>query len=560
MGRVLSIIKSLMNKKLHVLAYIFIIVGYALPLIYLLAFRFVEEFTLPTAIYAVSTVKAGRLLSQEEIHCKHFWGITMNVEANYPFPSLFISILYVITSIPIEQIPFFPLNCISSIIYLVLARRILGKDNIDILFSSLYFSFISFSLFNIGYFGRASSGSSIFITYFLFTLIVLFQKKLIHKTCYSEYILLILFTLTIGLTYYISTASIIITTLALLIFARFFNLFLRKSMPTLGLAIPIFAIFLFIRNPFIAAFLHNRPIIQEIIQFIITAATFEPTQKRIQQSVFPPISYDLLTYILKEIAFLVRLISILAVFISIFLFWPRKERHVRIIWLFSLVILFFSVGEAISYRSLSPRFLTNYGLILVFYILKKYMYVNDSEKINVRPNTLRMKKSIGRNLIILLITVAITLSCYGLIRNTWYYTYDPFIWYKVHAPSEFIRIFSSREYIMITGDVNVVAQVYYHTFVDGKTHVATEPLFQDLSTLYQVVLKGDFKDFASNMDRRNINYMLLIKTSKPIHASASWTDIQTIPLNDVVQILQVNSNIVYNNGNSVLMNFKWLYL
>lgn len=74
-GRVLSMIKLLTNKKLHVLAYIFIIVGYALPLIYLLAFRFVEEFTLPTAIYAVSTVKAGRLLFQEEIHRKHFWKV-----------------------------------------------------------------------------------------------------------------------------------------------------------------------------------------------------------------------------------------------------------------------------------------------------------------------------------------------------------------------------------------------------------------------------------------------------------------------------------------------------
>jgi hypothetical protein len=535
--------------------YAVLAIGFVISLSYLWLFRFLEEYCLPTAIYSVEIIKNGKLLDEASIQSiyRGFWAHAINVELSFPLPSLFVSLFSLITNISLEFIPYIPINILGSIIYFILARRILcekGYDSYCLFLSVAYYIFSSFSIIGIGYFGRASTGYSVFLPFFLFSYLTMLRKSIVKEDYRSWIMLSILFTLAIGLTYYISLSSIMMSTIATIILFKLITFFTGNKVKYPGFAISITAIALFIYNPFIMAYIHNRPIVYEIINFVTRMLTFESMYFRVQQSVNLPAYYDPLSYMLKQLIFIIRIISILAVPIAIIIYKPKKkQRQFNTIWLFSVIVLLLSISESICYRGFSPRFLTTYGLLVLLYMIRNCIHFLSNK--NLIETT---SKSLFRRLFSLSIILIFLLSSYGLIRINFYYGHDPLIWYKVHPVSKVISIFSSETLITITGDLSVITQIQYIASLNNgveKTNIATEILAQDLLTLHQAISTGHAEVFIKNMHKRNISYLLLVNSERPVKASGEWTDVAVIPIDQSMQALPI-ADIVYYDGISLL--------
>lgn len=542
--------------RLHIKHFVYVVLAitFVISLSYLWFFRFLEEYCLPTAIYSVETVKNCRLLYEASIQSiyRGFWPHPISIESSFPLPSLFVALFWFVTNVPLELIPYIPINILGSIIYFILAKKILCEkdgDSYCLFLSVVYYTFSSFSILGIGYFGRASTGYSVLLPFFLFSYLTMLNKSIVKEDYRSWIILSILFTLAIGLTYYISLSSLIMSTVVTIILFKLFTFFTVNKVKYSGFVISITAIALFIYNPFIMAYINNRPIVYEIINFITRMLTFESIHFRVQQSVNLPVYYDPLSYMLKQLIFIIRIISIIAIPTVIIIYRPKKtQRQFNTIWVFSVIVLLLSISESISYRGFSPRFLTTYGSLVLLYMIR------DCTRLLSDKNLIETtSKSLFKKLFSLSIILIFLISSYGLIRINFYYGYDPLIWYKVHPISNFISNFSPEIPITITGDLNAITQVQYIASLNNgveRINIATEILAQDLSTLHQAISTGHAEVFIKNMHRRNINYLLLVNSESPVKASGEWTDVAVIPINRAIQTLP--ADIVYYDGNSLL--------
>jgi len=549
--------------EFEVLACLIVVITFIMSLAFPLILKYVGAYAAPTAVYANRVLSRGMLLSSwDVIKPPHsYWKGAIEYEVQYPAPSLLLSILMLISNIPLEYAMFVPIAGIANIIYFVLAKHILtSHKNIKsygLLFAALYYAFVTSNYIGSTYAGRASLGITLF-TYFLFCC-----SKFLHVDATKRsrvcVIVLVLLALVSGYTYYTTSASIITIMLPMITLTAWPGIHIslkRKRILYSGLSVMILTVFLFINNPIITRIvgtMNGRSYIANIIQYLgymlgkigikIPGLNTQATVWDIEL-----IQVDLISCLGERIVFAIQYSSIVAVIIGLLMYEPRNRHRsfYDIIWLFCLSILLSSFGE-LGYFAVGPkpplRLLMMYGPIVTLFILGDFI----SKYINFK----RRKEQV---IALLLIILAMSLGCWGSLRYAWrygWYSGKPFAYHEVHSLSEFLSTYSESENpVTLTGDAYYTANILFITSLHDKVNaVIPEPLGRDAISLYECLVTKKKQDFFARMDIRNIKYLLLVDNTRPIHGD-SWGYVVDLPKASTLDITLFT--LIYSDGRSLL--------
>lgn len=550
-------------SKIDFFAYLVVIIVFITSLSFPLIFKYVGPYSAATAVYANQVLKSGGLPSDEFISepPHKYWKSAIKTEVDYPAPSLILSIFILITNIPKDYAMFIPISGVANIIYFVLGKKILCSDwkrnRYGLLFSAFYYAFVTFSNIHATYVGRAVSGLTLF-TYFLFCYILFLHEYATNRSHRSWLMMLLLLTLAIGYTYYTTTLAIIaITSLAIaVLIVAYVRASIRKLFLYAGISITIPAIFICIYNPFVTALASAKSLtslIDNFIQYIQYVLRIEAQQSEAWQLYVGFIEADFLSVLGKRIVSVIGYVSIIALVVSLFVYKPRDKpaRSHMTMWFFSVIILLSSLSE-ITYLIVIPtaplRLLTMYGPIAMLFLGGDFIS---------RSNKFWRSRHTHREIIAFLIILIIALGCWGSLRWAWYYgmySAKPLAYDEVYPLSVFLCIHSSGETpITIAGDAYYMANVFFIVSLYNKVNnVAPEPLERDAITLYESLLTGRMENISIKMRWRGIDYLLLVKTTRPLYGDG-WGYTVTLP-NDY--ILYTNTNLIYSNRYSRLFRIR----
>ena len=545
------------NPLLRFVAYAIVLITLFISLIFPLVIRFVGIFAIPTATCAIQTADSNGLLSNPIPESHRYWQGVTKLEVDFPFPSILLSIFISITGISNEWLIFIPITGLANIACFVLAKRVLcGQNSLKgygLLLSALFYAFTTFNSLSTNYVGRATLGVT-FLTYFLLCYILFLYNHLSgHRECTRAwFVMLSLFTLATGYTYYTSTLAIVAITSLTIVVLSIIALLSEKPIHPLGLTLTVIAMCLLIWNPFINTMegkLDLNSFITNIVQYMTSMLGIEAGQSGSMPLQWKLIDIDFPTRVIGGwLIDAIKLSSIVAVVLALFRYSPKKFKTEtpKIVWLFSLVVLLSGLSE-LTYLFLVPlgaiRFLSTYGLIVLFFGLNNFIEKRDRSK----------HGNFWKKALLLLLVIIVSLGCLGSLRAAWDYSpVKPFAYYDVKPLTDFLVSYSSCENpVTITGDIDYIGNIFFITFSQGNfSSIIPEPLGKDALTLSTSLLASEIGNnstpFIVSMNSRNIRYLLIINGTK-----STWGDPWSygVTLRNTY-LLKTLFSLVYNDGRS----------
>ncbi len=517
-------------------------------------FTYLGAYAAPPSVYAQNILANGHIASANFISSSHhYWASAIQSEIDYPLPALLLSEITLITGIPTEFMIFLPIVALASIIYFVLAAKILDRGNksgLSFFFASIFFLFMVFTNLQVTTIERATLG----VTLFAFIILCYYEfirSFLSGKPRFSWFILLAILTVSLGYCYYTAILGILVLTLTMGLIVFSAVLLFKRQYTFPALAITVLSSFMFLLNPFLKTVTANvtiSTILSNAFTFIKSSLHIE-SQENSSWLLFYGYKYiDPLTARLNELLFAVRVISIISIFICLIIFLPKLQRHTRPsdqhaegsfpvngIWLFSLIILLASIGEIayLALGSLNPfRWIMTYGVLALLYLI---LYAID-KKSNTASNGLLGKRwrlptaaslkfsKKGLNWVKILAFAAVAvvlLASFGGLANGWLYgsaSAKPYEYQQVIAASEFLLANCPIDgFITITGDADYTSTIFNQAALANKTsNLVPEPLSVDAVTLYQADTSGNTTRFFCDMNLRNIHYLLTVDKGTPL--------------------------------------------
>lgn len=536
--------------KFNIIIFLIFTVSFVFFLSVPLYFQYMGVYASPTTVYSQQIINSGKLVNSSFLSPMDTHGISdVNLESEYPLPSIILAMFAVITGIPQSYLMFIPISGFAGIIYFVLARRILSEQKnaglYALLFALIYFIYTMVDRIHATYAGRATFGVVMLAFFFFcFSLFLykgqknnLYQSPLIICSC--------IFAVVAGYTYYSSTLAIVAITLIVF----FINLkFLKgKLISFAGLSIALISIFLFVQNmSALVNSLNLNLFADNLIGYVRIRLTSGTSQLTMYYSGL--VNIDSLTQRLMSFSSYVIFGSMIAIIISLIKYRPKVGEPYKLIWIFSLMTLIAGASELV-YVSVTPmfptRFFVIFGLIILFYIIIDYTK-------NTALKTHRLKIIIKKLFVILIIAIVIFASV-GILRYGWIYGKGgakPFAYSEIQPLSEFVSVHSSNQTpVAVTGDAYYIANMFCIISSHGDTkNVISRPLGQDTISLYYSSFNDSNKDFLMDINKKGINYILIVQNDRPLWGD-DWG--YTVPPPNM-SFFYKDFTIVYNNGLSQL--------
>jgi len=547
---------------LKLLGLIIVSLTYSLAILLPLVVKYVGTYSAPTAVYALHIINTGYASEAGVSELQRYWRSAVNVEEDFPIPSLLLSVFMAITGLPREYAMFIPLTGVASIIYFVLAYRVFrtlkNAKTLGVLLAALFYAFVTFENIKTNYVGRATLGE-IFLPFFLFSVLMLLTERHDRAARHSWFIMLILFATVTSYTYYTTTLTIVVLMFLLVVISHSIHPSYRSNFNGPWLVTGILSLLLFIRNPFFFSFGKKASLgafIGNFADYIKFMFGFESNESSVAALYYGAVPIDATTSILKWIDFAARLASMLAVLLVLYAFRPRRNNPVpSIAWSFSLVI-FFSAPAEFAYLLIGPffpfRHLIKYGSLLLSFIALYLLNANQPDMASSTTYSrcnFRFKFSLSK-LGGIFLTMMILLSCIGFLRNSWYYGISkPFGYYEIKPVSKFLFVYRTTP-TTITGDAYYLACIFFETALCNKTGViAPEPLGMDALLLYDALHTGEMQELFARLSVREIDYILLIRTTKPTFGD-EWG--YPVMIHNFGSIERSSLCLFYNNGDSEL--------
>jgi hypothetical protein len=548
------------NRLLQLLAYSIVIAALVISVAYPLVLQFTGPYAAPPAANANWIVTAGHVVDVNT-HLplpNAYWRSAISYENQYPVPSIILSILMLITSIPSQYAMFIPLAAIGNIIYFVLARYILknvtSNKSYVLLFSALYYLFFVAVNIQATTAGRAVFGLTLF-TFFIYLYLRFLNMPSASNfklAPYQSVVTLLLFSIVIGYTYYFSTVDIIGLMLLVAIgifFTR--NIFPRKH-SWLEFSILILLVFLFLGTETVSVtsqFTNPSAFFSNVVQYFgmlfdrfgIHISGVTPTLWNVDL-----ISYNSFISFWYRFATYIRYTSIISV-VACLLVYTRKNQlgnSKTILWLFSLFLVFATSGE-IAYLTSGPqgpeRLLLLYGPIVTISLI-------------ILIPTKRQALKWLKRLLIITMAVSLCFGIWGAFQYTWSYTQEsgrPFTYNNVYPVSQFILSASnSSTPFILTGDAYYTANLFFIASLYNRTvTVIPEPLENDSVSLNTALTTGNLEGFLVSMNQRQIKYLLLANDGRPLYGDA-WGYIVESP--NPAAITNLTLSRIYDDGQTKL--------
>jgi hypothetical protein len=541
------------------LAYLIAIIVFIVAIVFPLLFDIVNNFTASTAAYALQISRTGNL--PIPAFTRGFWQDSLGYEDQFWVPSLLLSIFMQVTGLPEITLILIPITGLATIIYFVLARRLLhtredGK-HIGLLFAALAYAYIICN--NMEYFVTVSRSSLgvVLLAYFMFSYIMYLRLggREQHEDKTAWLILVALFTFTIGYAYYSSLLAIFACTALILCLSLFAPAVKRARWGISGLPIAFLSLALLTFGPFIQAIqglipqLTPQAFVENTVLYVTALLKLDQgtQQYLLAAGAVNPSVFDRVTGIWIRTA--LELISSIAIVYAIIAYRPRRGQKLLVIWLFSLGTLFFGISE-LGYLFLSPtapvRFIAIFGIIVMFYIVNDKISQSEGfPNVGLPLVSTRAK----RRLVAVLLIVVVVTAAIGEVDFSWNNGIEkPFGYQQIEPVSSVLIAHSSpRSPIVLRGDAYYTGEVFYVAAVNNKLDsLIPEPLESDALLLYQSSITKNAGALVKDLRARNIGFLLIISEGTPTWADA-WGPSYAISSNSSLPF-----SLVYDDGSAYL--------
>jgi len=532
----------------------------AISIIFPVVFEYETTYAAPTAAYAVQSERTGCLFTNTVSEPGGYWKGSLAIEADYPAPSILLSVFVLLTGVPRQYTMFNPISALANLAYFVLARRILRErtdSDYSLLFSALYYMFLTCDTIFYGgnYVGRASFGDTLF-AFFLLGYMYYVAGHGNPRDSASWLPVLILFTLATGETYYTMTLAIALLTSLMALSLGTITLIVKRPRLYPGLAITLLAIVLFLYKTFAASLLGEiapSALLANMTLRVLILLGIEASPALFRNVELLQVD-PLITVTGSWIVWTTKLLSILALAYVLFKFRPemRSSRSIFFwtIWLFSLGIFLSNLSE-FAYLFIAPispiRILVKYGLIATLFIVNGWV---GEYKDRERKTTTSGKPSHKKVIVVLLLIVIITGSL-GSLGYAWYYGVGkPYAYQRVETLSYYLLSHSSpKNPIILTGDAYYTANIFFiSALLDELDKVIPEPLREDAVTLYNALHSKEMGYFRASMEDRDIKCLLIVQGVRTVWGDA-WGPAVTLPDTGP---LEGSFSLVYQDGYSRL--------
>ena len=558
---------ALINEiKIKNVLYVIFACVFTVFIVFPVVFQYVGPYSAPTSVYGLEIIKQGRLVDGNFITISSPRAHTdILMEISYPLPSLLAATFTMVTGIPPDLLMFLPLSGVASIIFFVLARRILSEkihhNSFYIaLFPLFYFFFTMSSKLFAEYSGRATLGA-VLLAFFVFCYSIFLYKYLNDGQRWVPwFIFSCLFTVAIGFTYYSSTLAIVLVSLVTAVVPNVINLLKKRPLSYLGIGIFSLSCLLFAQNFFSSigttlvnlnfdAFLNN------FWQYVTLRQTMSGnSQLTLLYSGL--VQIDPLTNTLKIFYSFITILSMLAILFAVIRYKPKivSLQTSSLIWLFSIISLIAGISE-FAYLSVAPsfptRFFALFGLIIPLYFLSGKVTTLKLPKNHLKKN--------GFKLLAILLVSFLTLGSLYSLRSSWYYGIageKPYAYSDVLPASNFVCTYSSINLqqpmrVGLVADANFAANIFFIASLHNQTNnIVSEPIEQSAIPLYQWLINGSTSDFFVTMNNRGMHYLFVAQEVRPL-----WGDTwgYSIPSGNTDRLeTRAGTNLIYDNGYSQL--------
>jgi len=511
----------------------------------------VSTYSAPTASLAILIEENGKIPSVVLNLRDSYWRGALEVETYYPAPSLLLAAFSIITGTPHDYLMFVPIANLAKVIYFVLAKRILNgltkkrrRVEYDLL-ALVYYVFTTIGInINAGSVTRAVIGTTL-LTYFIYSFLI-FVDKFVNKNLHSytslrsEYYVMTVLTLAIGLSYYTSTLSVLLISLLVPVAVW---VFINSKKLTI-LHIFTISLILVIYNPFyysIAKSLSFENFFANILEFIRVQLKLERTGEAFELTV-GQVEIDLFTRItgiwFKYLLVLLSGLATIYIFVKTSIFLAKKRlsgTSDKLLWIYSLIVMSAFMSElpySLYAPTISTRAIIMYGSLILIYAVKN-MFENRKDAAS---------RIIGASVLTIFI-----LSSAGNLAGGWFYGLsEPFGYEKVYPALTYIEKYSSKkEPIDIALDAWYSALGLLRSIISSEyTIVAYEPLGRGTFILAESIQRNDLTTFLRYSCERGITYVLLNDNAKPIYGD-EWG--YAVTLKDK-SLLKIELSTLYTKG------------
>ena len=417
------------ENPLRALGYFIASTAFILSIVFPLVFKYTTMYAAPTAVYALQIARTGSLNAQINVLENSYWHDTILMEANFPVPSILLSIILEVAGIPVNYVMFLTITALTQISFFALARRILftGKTSNAVFLAALAYAYLACINITVGYTARGSIGVAM-LTNFMLAYTLFLRNQLKKPGNLRRWMaVLMLLTLATGYTYYFSLLGIFISTALMFLFVGTLALFSKHHVfrPSV-LPVTLLSVALLIYGPFMntvtsmAGALTLTSFVGNVLLYFKVLLRFEAPQEILLQRGL--VQTDLLTTVTGYwLLHAVQILSVFAVIYGLIAYRPRKGQKTQLIWLFCLAILFLSFAELpyLFVTVAAPiRFISIYGSIAFLFLVGKLAPTRTTDSF---VNHWKKAHFAARTSAVCLLLVILISASFGSFRNDWYY-------------------------------------------------------------------------------------------------------------------------------------------
>lgn len=457
------------------IAYIVMGISLLLAILPPTCFHFVGSYAAPTATYAYILTNSAVLPAGND-----YWTYAMLAESEYPAPSTLLGVYVKVLGLPPSLGMFQPLVGLASIVYFVLALKVMSLGGIKhkqaLILSAVYYLFIVTGRLNAHYVGRATVGVLILVYFILALLIYLNGRKR------EGMITLLLLTLVTCLTYYTSALAIFLVGVFSYILIKVsaqkgygrikpYSDLLLLSLVVIALTIiRSLSISILLRRADLIAFYNN------LVEYIKAQLKLDKTSE----------AYLLLVGLSEETNLLLRatqvwlrtLVNVISAATLSFLFLRealnlvivgRKTSNLGIYTVTSFLCCCAELAYTFIAPTLSLRFFTIFGLPALIYVISFVVGSTNSKRSSSNHKLLALKViSLGLLLLISISSVAILQR--GEMGAAKLYGFN-----RVKGLLAYLTLENPSSGIIIATDAGYSAIMYYQLRI-VNVNVVVEPL------------------------------------------------------------------------------------
>ena len=538
---------SFLLKVIIPILSIFITLTYIITLC--INFGAAYQFNAPSTVCGHIVADYGEIDTCKIISWQKYWGSLIRPELGYPGPLIYYSILLIILGIADSYTSYYLPALLPGIFTIYLIVRIvlspINKESSSfvLILGTLYFMYLSLLLTSHIYNGRPHMGLIIHF-FIIYSFLRLITQKVFNIHWYIILVILMINLIYVHYTNLVITVLAVLTIIVLTKKLRAYNNRLYLTSMSL-LVIMIIGI---LYNEYIH---HNvLPLMNNFIQNLMNLPNYAFTRK-VQTYYYTPqklYGEKLLLLILKRVNQLLKLLSILVIFIVSFKFLLKdiKGNSMQsisvlnyIIEIIALIGFLCGIYEKIVYNIAEPyigfRYEIIYGLLVVVSIVTNLNGVHS-----------RIIK-IPKLLFILLMILAITATS---IDNMYVWDYKEK--YYAWGLAEFV-LYGNNGTLRIFTDHIMACELEY-VFVHFRLLNVLDPIPYMEFGKYLVKLKTN--KITNILNKRNADGIFLYISKVPLYLTgASWGS-RIMLQHKHVRCLANMYNIPFNSGNGILLTIR----